>query len=402
MRSLMHLPYRFLWLIASLLLLLTCRDPFVPDIEGYESLMVIEGRVTNDTAGSWVRLSRSYGFEQSAAQAVSGATVRFDQESGDSYLLTEVAPGRYQTDPAAWMPVAGEAYRLRVDTREGESFVSTYEPLKVSPPITSVETRFTERMGSAAGSVLEGLQLSLNTGDPSGNTRFYQWTYDETYDFYVPFPIFERWEWEPFPRGVPIARDEETHHCWRYLESEEILIGTTRQLQADLVRDFPLYFLDAASGKVHWGYSVRVKQYALSEAEFAYLEAMKQNTETTGSLFDPIPTEVRGNIQDINAPERPVIGYFGASTVSEYRLFIDRTAFPDSVARRRPFNRCVPDTIELDTMELKVTGMPNESLIWYDTLYINGIFPAGFLLISPHCGDCKETGSPDRPPYWPN
>jgi len=388
--------------VIGLLMTLACRDPYRPEIEGFESLMVIEGRVTDDTAGSQVRLSRSYGFEQSSAQAVQGATVRFDAESGESYLLTEVAPGLYQTDPDSWMPAPGAAYRLRVDTREGEAFASSYERLKVAPSISALDKAFTERNGQALGQIDQGMQIKLSTSDPTGETRFYQWAYDETYEFFVPYPIFERWEWEPTPRGVPIPWEEETYHCYRSLVSEEILIGTTRQLEEDVIRDFPLLFVDAQSGKVYWDYSLRVKQYALSEEEFAYLEAMKANTETTGSLFDPIPTEIRGNIMDLNDPERPVIGYFGASTVSEQRIFLHPNEWPTTVRRQRPLSRCEPDTIELDLFELQITGMPNESYIWYDTLYVEGIFPAGFLLVRPHCGDCKVTGFPERPPYWPN
>lgn len=387
----------------ALLGLLACREPYQPDIEGFEELLVIEGRITDDTAGSRVRLSWSYGFEEGRAEPVAGASVRFEAADGSSYELPEEEPGLYRSQPADFMPVAGQSYRLLVNPPWGGAYASSFERLKVAPPIESVGYTFDTRLGADRGEVLEGLQMEISTGDPSGNTRFYQWTYDETYEFFVPYPIFERWDWSLIPpQGVAIPREEETRRCWRFAESAGILLASTRQLQADVIRRLPLYFLDAASGKVYWDYSVRVKQYALSEAEYAYLETMKQNTETTGSLFDPIPAEVRGNIQDLNNPDRPVIGYFGASTVSEYRLFIDRTAFPDSVRRRRPFSNCVPDTVALNIDDLRSTGMPGSGQVWYDTLYVDGIFPAGFLLVSPSCGDCKLTGSPDRPPYWPN
>ncbi len=53
--------------------------------------------------------------------------------------------------------------------------------------------------------------------------------------------------------------------------------------------------------------------------------------ENAGTLFDPTPTAIPGNIYCIDNPEEPVLGYFEASGVSTRRVFINRDLMPSDV-----------------------------------------------------------------------
>ena len=50
---------------------------------------------------------------------------------------------------------------------------------------------------------------------------------------------------------------------------------------------------------------------------------MEANNQEEGGLFDGQPADVVGNIKCITNPEEKVIGYFGVSSISTKRIFVE-------------------------------------------------------------------------------
>ena len=53
-----------------------------------------------------------------------------------------------------------------------------------------------------------------------------------------------------------------------------------------------------------------------------FLAKVDEQTSRTGSIFDPLPASLEGNIYNINQPNELALGYFGASAVSYKRIVI--------------------------------------------------------------------------------
>ena len=68
-------------------------------------------------------------------------------------------------------------------------------------------------------------------------------------------------------------------------------------------------------------YSINVKQYALSHEAYLFFEKIKKNTEQLGSIFDPQPSELQGNIHCITNPAETVVGYVDISEEKVQRNF---------------------------------------------------------------------------------
>jgi hypothetical protein len=66
-----------------------------------------------------------------------------------------------------------------------------------------------------------------------------------------------------------------------------------------------------------------LRQYALTKEGFEYYERLKKNTEQIGSIFDPQPSALSGNIHCITTPAELVLGFISASTIShkQFTLF---------------------------------------------------------------------------------
>lgn len=393
-------------LLLCWLLVAGCRDPFVPEIEGFESLLVVEGRLTTDTTGSTILLSNSYGFGGDTLIPVSDANVKIIDETGIEYLLAEKVPGQYCSDPALFLPEAGQSYQLQIRTSAGRSYVSDWQLLKATPGIDRLEPElFTQ--ANVNGEQLEGARFLLDAQSVNEEASYFLWTYRETWEFFTPYLKRAEWIWDPEPRVQRLPYDEEVNHCWRQAASTEIILGTTRDISGNKVADFPIHTVNVKSDKVNWGYVLQVQQYSISEEEYSFLNTIRQNTETTGSIFDPVPGEIVGNIRCVDDPSQPVIGYFSASEVSEAMAYINRDFFPDSVRTTDALNYCDLDTIFFNSgsREAVLATLRSRTeqggFTYLDTAF-QVLTPVGFKLAPKECADCKLTGTPVKPSFWPN
>ncbi len=141
-----------------------------------------------------------------------------------------------------------------------------------------------------------------------------------------------------------------------------------------------------------------VKQYALSREAFEYWQILKKNTESTGTIFDPQPSQLQGNIRCLSNPQEPVIGFVIASTVEQKRTFI--------AGRDLSYRFINPgyEYCELDT----IPNSPNLIIEKFqDGTFVPVLSLGGPLGITDYtysyknCVDCREKGGINiRPDFW--
>lgn len=138
-----------------------------------------------------------------------------------------------------------------------------------------------------------------------------------------------------------------------------------------------------------------VTQYALDSSAYNFWNALKANTENVGTLFDPQPNQNKGNIHCVNDTTERVIGYIGAGSTQQYRLFISNSSMPSD------WNQ------EQNCSYLEVPPI-KDSIVFYFTsgfdpidVHTQGITILGYYGASSTCVDCTLTGSPIKPSFWP-
>ena len=299
-----------------------CKKPYTPNaISSANSYLVVEGIIAAGQDSTIINIKRTVQLTSTSTNnPEAGAKVSVDDQQGTSYLLTEVDSGKYAA-PSLNLDNSHK-YRLNITTAGGQTYVSDYVPVKITPPIDSV--------WFARNS--NGVNIYSATHDPSNSARYYRWDYTETYIFqtdmesdYVFNPVgFDTLNWSRLRTPA-----EQIHTCYITRNSSTISINTTAALSQDVITNNVIAQIPNASEKLAHRYSILVKQYALTQDAYNFWAMLKKNTQQIGTIFDAQPSATATNIHCTSDPSRVVLGYVSASTITQKRIFIDAIQVPN-------------------------------------------------------------------------
>jgi hypothetical protein len=369
-----------------LLVLIThsCVEPFYPEIEAYENILVVDGFITDENRPYLVKLSRSFSYGEYKHYPVQGALIVIQDENGESFELEEESPGSYYSDATRLTGIEGNQYQLHVILDNGKVYESDWVVLKKAPPIERFDIQFERKETPDPQVFNEGIQVYLNSHDLQNDTWYYRWEWEETWEFTVPMQ-------------VPSVNK---YRCWQSDVSRSIMIESSRHLTSDKVIDFPIHFVSAGSNRLRNLYSLQVKQHAISQSAYEFWKMQEDLGENAGTLFDPIPTAIPGNIYCIDDPEEPVLGYFEASGVSTRRLFISRDLMPSDVFIPNGFEYCKFKSLTNPNPAVINTMLSNGWIYVDDYNYMDSLIVR--LTNHASCLDCTLTGTNVKPDYWPD
>lgn len=371
----MKLISTFIILLISLICLNGCVIPFSPpEVASADRFFVVDGFLnTNGKDSSRINLSYT--------QVVSNkntfltelkAQVTVEGNKGSTFTFSEIGKGLYRLPPRVFNE--SELYRIRIKTVGKKEFLSEYVAVKQTPPIESLTYKIAPDNSS--------LQIYVNTQDPLNKTRFYRWRFEETWEYHSPLlSLYE------IKNKEIVDRVSMINVCWQKEQPATILLASTTKLSQDIIRDFPITNVPAVSNKLLIKYSILVKQIGLTQEGFEYWNALSKTTEKTGSLFDPQPSQVTGNIKCTTNPQELVFGFFSAVTPQEKRIFIaPALGFPLT---------CEPT----DTLSIADALKSADLLI--SQYWPDGARVPQYITGTAGCADCRlKGGTTVRPSFW--
>ena len=122
--------------------------------------------------------------------------------------------------------------------------------------------------------------------------------------------------------------------CWVTEHPGHIDVFDDNYLGGNQINKKPVTFvrITNSDGARHFRgkYHVKVKQLSLTKEAYKYWSSIEEQISSTGSIFEPAPAVIIGNIENVNDPEDIVFGYFGASAISTKSVFIpaDEAPYP--------------------------------------------------------------------------
>jgi hypothetical protein len=375
---------KLIWFVVLARFLGTCVEPYNPDIPKYDNILVVDGLITDLDEPYYVDLTRSMPYEDIDPDRETGATVLVIDDEDNVYEFAEMGRGRYASDPSVFRGEIGRSYKLNVITSAGDEFESEWVELRKVPEIDTLYWTFEEKETDDPDEVIQGVQVYLSTEDPENETWYYRWEWIETWEFTAPF----------IAAGRPTL-----HRCWRTENSSDIEIATSKHLATDAIKNHSLAFISQNTNRLGIQYSMLVRQYSLSAEAYSFWKRIQDINQKMGSLFDPTPMAVTGNIHHVTDPEVPVLGYFQASSVSVKRLFVDRSDLPEDLIVSTGYEYC-EIMILADPTQIQIEDMYRDGWVFLDTYTFIGITYYRFTN-SQSCYDCTAEGVNKMPPYWP-
>ncbi|WP_339699298.1 DUF4249 domain-containing protein [Algoriphagus aquimarinus] len=365
-----------------------CREPFEPDIKAADlTVLVVEGYLDTEGLPSQLKLSytRNIQLDDSSLPSYPSAEVYLESASGMDYPLTDLGGGVYEF---AYDIPENDNYTLRIMSSDGKSYTSELIKPILTPEIIDVGFEKNEN----------GVEVYLTTkGDQ--NADDFLWTYEETYAFRPKISSSYRYDSEQ--EDVVIRSfDERTTLCYRGEVSADLILETSSRFEDQFVFRQSITQIPQNDERLSVRYSILISQKALDKKASEFWEILRKNTNDLGSIFSPLPSNIRGNIKNDQDPTLPVVGYVSLGTVKQERYFID-------VGEVIPWRADVPEYyecfIEPDTVLMEKYGQSFASGSFVPVVPIipEGAFnPIGFQGAARRCTDCTLRGTNVKPDFW--
>jgi hypothetical protein len=364
----------------STLLFTHCIEPFNPAISSGETdILVIDGYINAGHAVTTIKLSRLTPITSSAQPlAEKDASVSIVSDGGNSFSLRETGLGLYTSDSIV-LPV-DEKYKLEIVLTDETTYETEFAAVKQSPPIDSLKFRVTDR-----------IEIHAYAHDGSDQTRYYRWYFDENWEINSPFVSHYKIENDTIvPR--PPHEKELMFRCWQSAQSRGFVLGTTEKFVKDEM-DHVVNSIPLSGYKTDVKYAITVRQHPLSAEEYRFLKLMEKNSTQVGSFFDPLPSELRGNVTCTSDPSRMAVGWVGVYTTVQGRLFIRREDLPGY-------------TIQYRCLESSALLVDKAAM----AVLLQNYIPVGTSLDPEHnviiigreipCMDCRVYGTSEKPEFW--
>jgi hypothetical protein len=401
------LKYKTLIILCLIFLVCTCIDPYTPKLKGYDSILVVEGLVTDENLSYSVKISKTIQDQNVIPEPVSDATVFITDDNKNKAALMYHGNGVYKSDSLVFRGAAGRMYTLHVITGEGAEYESEQCIMKCVPDIDSVYFKKDQELFNNGTESQDGIRIYLNS--KTEPNRFLRWAVVETWKFSVPDP--KMYDYLGSGRVVPVHDIKK--YCWKTKVSDQVIISSGLSANASTLQKQPIFFIaPAKSDRLMLGYSILVKQYSISERENEFWNNLKKVNEGGGDIFASQPFSVSSNIHNINSPKERVLGFFQVSAVKQKRIFIQ---FSEYVKLNLPFyhnDKCV--RVEKAPSEF---GSELGPKVTFDELYEMFCIKSDFYFIEPvynsttnvleklafarpECANCELTGTMTKPEFW--
>jgi len=153
-------------------------------------------------------------------------------------------------------------------------------------------------------------------------------------------------------------------------------------------------------------YCINLRVLSIDKNAYAYLENIQKTSNTTGDLFTPVPSEMRGNVFNDSDQSELVYGYVTTSRMVSQRYFIQTSRIyrllynPES---KLYFPELKEKTGDYGFYELYMQGERPVKISDPTAVFTPSPSKTNILWGPGRCTDCRfDGGTKNKPDYWPN
>ena len=332
----------FFLIVAICVGINACVQPFDPALKSDARRLVIESQLTTKLGFQYVYLTydASYNSDKSVFEEyVPDAKVTLKDNLGNEFAFFD-DPAQNNAIRATFgynyrsvnkiQLVVGRTYQLFVETSDKKKYESTPEKVTAVPKIEKVTSVFREIVPAAYLTTERGeFKISIDVKDTPAQKNYYKWDWNR----------IEKLDY------CAINRDGRLQECCQDCYEKKPCINCLELGTDNLIdgNSFNRFITNIPYDDTR-NYYLVINQYSISENAHKFWNTVKQQSKTSGGLFDPTPKSIRGNFRNISNANEEVLGYFTVSDIHEEIVIIDR-----NLASPKPFftpvvfgGECVP------------------------------------------------------------
>jgi len=342
------MPKKLIYFSFLIIFFSACEEYYTPDIEKVNGQLVVEAQITNDVSKNYVHLTKTRDFyDQQPPGVVSGARVELVEINGAVAQGVESGKGYFNFST---VPRTGKNYKLRIifQNNNYESEVVTMPPLPVIDNIYAEQIMKQIYSTDAYGTpqLRETKQIQVYIDAPVTDAlSHYRSSTRAIIEWYYLIPE----TYPPNPKAPTII------YGWKSYTDNIIfnIAGPKKFSQNEIIKKHPLLTLWINASEyllpdtVSFGGSVIliIDQYGTTKGSFDFHEKMNNQFSADGTLFDPIQTQIYGNIKCTTDPSKIAFGYFDLNSYRQNRYFLNLFTQQNNVKLRQilryPY---IPDT----------------------------------------------------------
>lgn len=376
--------YIVLWLIIP-----SCIIHYEPKIEtGNINKYVVAGQVIDNEQYQTVSVSMASTVKDPEFIPVPGCFVRIVDDSGHEFIMNDSIAGFYRVRIDKSFLCPGASFKVMILTPDGINLESDFDTMNECPEVDSVYLIRKNNLKNDLGQITNGFQVYLDVNSGNLNSHFFRWEAVETWEYHADYP--REWYYDGTIHHIS-PPDYSRKICWSTQLVKSIYTLSTENLTENKYYKFPLNFIDNHSSRLFYGYSLLIRQYAISEAAYSYWDELRINSTERGGLYEKQPLSIQGNIHNITNPDQVVLGFFGAASVKSKRIFVEKVedlGFDFSTF-------CAPET-------LGVGGLRSIDPSEYPAFLAGNSLKYFGVQLSQYCVDCLSLGgTTEKPDFWP-
>ncbi|HLN53573.1 MAG TPA: DUF4249 domain-containing protein [Lentimicrobium sp.] len=377
------------FILVVLASLVSCIKEYDPVIVAEDAKkLVVSGSILDNQQVQIINISRTAQIEAPEYIPVLNCQVSAIDNSGNSFIFTDMANGNYacHIEPSYLTP--GTKWKVQIITPESETIVSDDEEMTSNSGVDSVYYEREDIESNIPGDFTKGIRFLVDVNNSVSDSRYYKWELTETWEYHADYPVIWWYDGEVHMKWPP---DSSMMFCWNTQKVPYIYTLTTEQLSDNKFKKLPLHFVDNISPRLVHLYSLLTVQYSLTRSAYIYWDQLKTNSQEQGGLYDKQPLAIKGNLHNITNPDEEVLGYFFASSVKEKRIFVSNVP-----GLELEFTTlCNLQVLRKGLRELVPSDYP--AYLYGDE---KGWVP---VLLDKLCVECTGAGGVTvKPDYWPN
>ncbi|UBM58688.1 DUF4249 domain-containing protein [Marinilongibacter aquaticus] len=312
---------------------LACVSPFDYQVKNENKKLVVEGRIF-DVDSCYVKVNySSEGQSYAGLSPISDAIVKVIENG------TTAIHFRFHGGAKAFLPenksfrgTVGNSYQLKIDLPDGNVYTSTRDTLLAAQKPLNITNRF--------NSTESTMEILVNLGEKKipPKYQYFNFINYKRANYCASCPnsvrydkdgnsctsLFKNCNSTPLntysPAGYYGFPCYQVNTCWNYKLIQKFRIFSDKDLANGTNNDINIFRIPRSTTEA---YFLEIHQNNIHEEAYEYFKLF-ESFSNSGSLFDPTPPAIVGNIYNQNNVNDIALGYFLVAGQQVYGLWVKR------------------------------------------------------------------------------